>query len=163
MESIKNKLKNNYIFVIIIFLMFAMDRFSKEYVIDFFLSYKEQSYYLYPFLNLTLIWNTGMAFGLFESESNTYHFISALIVVVISFLIIWLFKSKIFIEKIALSVVIGGASGNLFDRIKFNAVPDFIDLHYRDFHWFVFNVSDIVITIGIILLLLSDILKKNEK
>ena len=104
-----------------------------------------------------------MAFGLFESESNTYHFISALIVVVIVFLIIWLCKSKIFIEKIALSVVIGGALGNLFDRIKFNAVPDFIDLHYRDFHWFVFNVSDIVITIGIILLLLSDILKKNEK
>ena len=163
MESIKNKLKNNYIFVIIILLMFAMDRFSKEYVIDFFLSYKEQSYYLYSFLNLTLIWNTGMAFGLFESESNTYHFISALIVVVIVFLIIWLFKSKIFIEKIALSVVIGGALGNLFDRIKFNAVPDFIDLHYRDFHWFVFNVSDIVITIGIILLLLSDVLKKNEK
>ena len=163
MESIKNKLKNNYIFVIIILLMFAMDRFSKEYVIDFFLSYKEQSYYLYPFLNLTLIWNTGMAFGLFESESNTYHFISALITVVIGFLIIWLCKSKIFIEKIALSVVIGGALGNLFDRIKFNAVPDFIDLHYRDFHWFVFNVSDIVITIGIILLLLSDILKKNEK
>ena len=163
MESIKNKLKNNYIFVIIILLMFAMDRFSKEYIIDFFLSYKEQSYYLYPFLNLTLIWNTGMAFGLFESESNTYHFISALIVVVIGFLIIWLCKSKIFIEKIALSVVIGGALGNLFDRIKFNAVPDFIYLHYRDFHWFVFNVSDIVITIGIILLLLSDILKKNEK
>ena len=163
MESIKNKLKNNYIFVIIILFMFAMDRFSKEYVIDFFLSYKEQSYYLYSFLNLTLIWNTGMAFGLFESESNTYHFISALIFVVIGFLIIWLCKSKIFIEKIALSVVIGGALGNLFDRIKFNAVPDFIDLHYRDFHWFVFNVSDIVITIGIILLLLSDILKKNEK
>ena len=81
----------------------------------------------------------------------------------IGLLIIWLFKSKIFIEKIALSVVIGGALGNLFDRIKFNAVPDFIDLHYRDFHWFVFNVSDIVITIGIILLLLSDIFKKNEK
>jgi len=162
-ESIKNKLKNNYIFVIIILLMFAMDRFTKEYVIDFFLSYKEQSYYLYPFLNLTLIWNTGMAFGLFESESNTYHFISVLIVFVIGFLIIWLLKSKIFIEKIALSVVIGGALGNLFDRIKYNAVPDFIDLHYLDFHWFVFNVSDIVITIGIILLLINDILNKNEK
>ena len=143
--------------------MFAMDRFSKEYVINFFLSYKEQSYYLYPFLNLTLIWNTGMAFGLFESESSTYHFISALIVVVIGFLIIWLFKSRILLEKSALSLVIGGALGNLFDRIKFNAVPDFIDLHYQDFHWFVFNVSDIVITIGIILLLLSDVIKKNEK
>jgi len=162
-ESIKNKVKNNYIFVVIILLTFAIDRFSKEYIIDFFLNYKEQSFYLYPFLNLTLIWNTGMAFGLFESESNTYHFISALIVIVIGFLIIWFFKSVNLLEKSALSLVIGGALGNLFDRIKFNAVPDFIDLHYRDFHWFVFNVSDIVITIGIILLLLSDILKKNEK
>jgi len=162
-ESIKDKLKNNYIFVIIIFSMFAIDRFSKEYVIDFFLSYQEQSYYLYPFFNLTLIWNTGIAFGLFESDSNTYHFISVLIVMIIGILIIWLFKSKIFIEKIALSLVTGGALGNLLDRIKFNAVPDFIDLHYRDFHWFVFNVSDIVITIGIILLFLIDFLKKNEK
>jgi len=162
-ESIKNKVKNNYIFVVIILLTFAIDRFSKEYIIDFFLNYKEQSFYLYPFLNLTLIWNTGMAFGLFESESNTYHFISALIVIVIGFLIIWFFKSVNLLEKSALSLVIGGALGNLFDRIKFNAVPDFIDLHYQDFHWFVFNVSDIVITIGIILLLLSDALKKNEK
>jgi len=104
-----------------------------------------------------------MAFGLFESESNTYHIISAVIASVIIVLIIWLYKSTLFVEKIALSIVIGGALGNLFDRIKYNAVPDFIDMHYRDFHWFVFNVSDIVITMGIILLLLSDILKKNEK
>ena len=143
--------------------MFVLDRASKEYVIKFFLSYQEPSYYLFPFLNLTLVWNSGMAFGLFESESNTYHVISAIIASVIIILIIWLYKSILLVEKIALSIVIGGAIGNLFDRIKYNAVPDFIDMHYRDFHWFVFNVSDVVITIGIILLLLSDILKKNEK
>ena len=143
--------------------MFVLDRASKEYVIKFFLSYREPSYYLFPFLNLTLVWNSGMAFGLFESESNTYHIISAVIASVIIILIIWLYKSTLLVEKIALSIVIGGALGNLFDRIKYNAVPDFIDMHYRDFHWFVFNISDIVITIGIILLLLSDILKKNEK
>jgi len=143
--------------------MFVLDRASKEHVIKFFLSYQEPSYYLFSFLNLTLVWNSGMAFGLFESESNTYHIISAIIASVIIILIIWLYKSTLLVEKIALSIVIGGAIGNLFDRIKYNAVPDFIDMHYRDFHWFVFNVSDIVITIGIILLLLSDILKKNEK
>ena len=143
--------------------MFVLDRASKEYVIKFFLSYQEPSYYLFPFLNLTLVWNSGMAFGLFESESNTYHVISAIIASVVIILITWLYKSTFLVEKIALSIVIGGALGNLFDRIKYNAVPDFIDMHYRDFHWFVFNVSDIVITIGIILLLLSDILKKNEK
>jgi signal peptidase II len=162
-ELIKNKLKKNYIYILIIILMFVLDRASKEYVIKFFLSYQEPSYYLFPFLNLTLVWNSGMAFGLFESESNTYHIISAVIASVIIILIIWLYKSILLVEKIALSIVIGGAIGNLFDRIKYNAVPDFIDMHYRDFHWFVFNVSDIVITIGIILLLLSDILKKNEK
>ena len=79
------------------------------------------------------------------------------------FLLFGFIKSTLFVEKIALSIVIGGALGNLFDRIKYNAVPDFIDMHYRDFHWFVFNVSDIVITIGIILLLITDIFKKNEK
>ena len=163
MELIKNKLKKNYIYILIIILMFVLDRASKEYVIKFFLSYQEPSYYLFPFLNLTLVWNSGMAFGLFESESNTYHIISAVIASVIIILIIWLYKSTLLVEKIALSIVIGGALGNLFDRIKYNAVPDFIDMHYRDFHLFVFNVSDIVITIGIILLLLSDILKKNEE
>ena len=85
-----------------------------------------------------------------------------MILIVIFFLGFWLYRSEIKIEKIALSVVIGGALGNWYDRIRFNAVPDFIDFHYLDFHWFIFNVSDIVITIGIILLLLSELLKKNE-
>lgn len=142
--------------------MFSLDRISKEYIIEFFLSYDEQSYYLYPFLNLTLVWNTGIAFGLFQSESIFYHLISIMILIVIFFLGFWLYRSEIKIEKIALSVVIGGALGNWYDRIRFNAVPDFIDFHYLDFHWFIFNVSDIVITIGIILLLLSELLKKNE-
>ena len=155
-------IKKNLIFFLIIILMFSLDRISKEYIIEFFLSYDEQSYYLYPFLNLTLVWNTGIAFGLFQSESIFYHLISIMILIVIFFLGFWLYRSEIKIEKIALSVVIGGALGNWYDRIRFNAVPDFIDFHYLDFHWFIFNVSDIVITIGIILLLLSELLKKNE-
>ena len=155
-------IKKNLIFFLIIILMFSLDRISKEYIIEFFLSYREQSYYLYPFLNLTLVWNNGIAFGLFQSESIFYHLISVMILLVILFLGFWLYRSDIKIEKIALSVVIGGALGNWYDRIRFNAVPDFIDLHYLDFHWFIFNVSDIVITVGIILLLLSELLKKNE-
>ena len=155
-------IKKNLIFFLIIILMFSLDRISKEYIIEFFLSYREQSYYLYPFLNLTLVWNNGIAFGLFQSESIFYHLISVMILLVILFLGFWLYRSDIKIEKIALSVVIGGALGNWYDRIRFNAVPDFIDFHYLDFHWFIFNVSDIVITVGIILLLLSELLKKNE-
>ena len=120
--------------------MFALDRVSKLYVMNFFLSYSEQSYYLFPFLNLTLIWNTGMAFGLFSSESYIYQIISIIIFFVITCLIIWLYRSNSIFEKTSLSLIIGGAFGNLFDRIKYNAVPDFIDMHYNDFHWFVFNV-----------------------
>ena len=142
--------------------MFALDRVSKLYVMNFFLSYSEQSYYLFPFLNLNLIWNTGMAFGLFSSESYIYQIISIIIFFVITCLIIWLYRSNSILEKTSLSLIIGGAFGNLFDRIKYNAVPDFIDMHYNNFHWFVFNVSDIIITIGILMLLLTDLFKKNE-
>jgi len=161
-ELIKNKFKKNYIYIIIVLLMFALDRVSKLYVMNFFLSYSEQSYYLFPFLNLTLIWNTGMAFGLFSSESYVYQIISIIIFFVITCLVIWLYRSNSILEKTSLSLIIGGAFGNLFDRIKYNAVPDFIDMHYNDFHWFVFNVSDIIITIGILMLLLTDLFKKNE-
>ena len=142
--------------------MFALDRVSKLYVMNFFLSYSEQSYYLFPFLNLILICNTGMAFCLFSSESYIYQIISIIIFFVITCLIIWLYRSNSILEKTSLSLIIGGAFGNLFDRIKYNAVPDFIDMHYNNFHWFVFNVSDIIITIGILMLLLTDLFKKNE-
>jgi len=142
--------------------MFALDRVSKLYVMNFFLSYSGQSYYLFPFLNLNLIWNTGMAFGLFSSESYIYQIISIIIFFVITCLVIWLYRSNSILEKTSLSLIIGGAFGNLFDRIKYNAVPDFIDMHYNNFHWFVFNVSDIIITIGILMLLLTDLFKKNE-
>lgn len=162
MELIKNKFKKNYIYIIIVLLMFALDRVSKLYVMNFFLSYSEQSYYLFPFLNLNLIWNTGMAFGLFSSESYIYQIISIIIFFVITCLVIWLYRSNSILEKTSLSLIIGGAFGNLFDRIKYNAVPDFIDMHYNNFHWFVFNVSDIIITIGILMLLLTDLFKKNE-
>ena len=105
-----------------------------------------------------------MAFGILESDGYIYHFFSFLIFSVISFLIIWLLKSENSLERTSIALVIGGAFGNLFDRIIYKAVPDFIDLHYLDFHWFVFNVSDIIITTGILLLILNDLFsKKNEK
>ena len=105
-----------------------------------------------------------MAFGILESDSYIYHIFSFIIFLVIGFLIIWLLKSESSLERTSIALVIGGAFGNLFDRIVYNAVPDFVDLHYLDFHWFVFNVSDIIITTGILLLILNDLFsKKNEK
>ena len=143
--------------------MFALDRVSKLYVMNFFLSYSEQSYYLFPFLNLTLIWNTGMAFGLFSSESYIYQIISIIIFFVITCLVIWLYRSNSILEKTSLSLIIGGAFGNLFDRIVYSSVPDFIDLNYNGFHWFIFNVADIFITLGVICLILDEILFKKYR
>lgn len=164
MESIKQGIKKNWVFFIIVIIAFLADRFTKSYVIDFFLGYKSDSYYFNSFLNFVLLWNSGMAFGILESDSYIYHILSFLIFLVIGFLIIWFFKSENSLEKSSLALVIGGAFGNLFDRIIYNAVPDFVDLHYLDFHWFVFNVSDIIITAGILLLILNDLFsKKNEK
>jgi signal peptidase II len=161
-ESIRQGIKNNWIFFIIIVIGFLVDRLTKSYVIDFFLSYKLDSYYFNSFLNFVLIWNTGMAFGILESDSYIYHIFSFLIFLVIGFLIIWLLKSENSLERTSIALVIGGAFGNLFDRIVYKAVPDFIDFHYLDFHWFVFNVSDIIITIGILLLILNDLFSKND-
>ena len=164
MESVKQEIKRNWVFFVIIIIAFLADRLTKSYVIDFFLSYKLNSYYFNSFLNFILIWNSGMAFGILESDGYIYHFFSFLIFSVISFLIIWLLKSENSLERTSIALVIGGAFGNLFDRIIYKAVPDFIDLHYLDFHWFVFNVSDIIITTGILLLILNDLFsKKNEK
>lgn len=164
MELIKQVIKKNWIFFIVIIIAFSADRITKSWVINFFLSYTSDTYYFNSFLNFVLLWNTGMAFGILESENYIYHIFSFLIFLVVGFLVIWFFKSEHRLEKTSIALIIGGALGNLFDRIVYNAVPDFIDFHYLDFHWFVFNVSDIIITIGILLLITSDLFsKKNEK
>lgn len=162
MESLKQKLKKNWFFFIISIVIFFLDRVSKIYIIDFFLDQKIDTFYINPYLNFVLIWNTGMAFGVLQSDSIFYHFLSTFIFCILIFLFIWLVSSISKFEKISISLILGGAIGNLYDRIVFNAVPDFIDLHYLDYHWFVFNVSDIIITVGVILLLLKDIFSKKN-
>lgn len=146
---------------------FVIDRLSKLFFINFFLENNFQSYYVNKFLNFDLIWNRGVAFGFFASDNFFYHIISFLIFLIILLIIYLAFKTVKQNEIIAFSIIAGGAGGNFFDRIYYSSVPDFIDLHYKDFHWFTFNVSDICITIGVILLLIFDIISlktgKNEK
>ena len=121
-------------------------------------------YSVNDFLNFDLVWNTGIGFGLFSVEANiTYHLISLLIFIVIIFLFYLIIKAK-FTEKILFSMIVGGAIGNLYDRLVYFAVPDFIDFHINQFHWFTFNIADIFISIGIISIIIKDLLlSKNEK
>tara|TARA_B100000886_G_scaffold130030_1_gene87661 strand:+ start:93 stop:584 length:492 start_codon:yes stop_codon:yes gene_type:complete len=156
----KNKIlqKENFYFTTIILATFFLDRFTKNIIIS---DFSESSYYVNDFLNFDLIWNTGIGFGLLSFNSNLYYnLITFLILVVIIFLVIISLKSDNY-DKIIFSIIIGGALGNFYDRIIFKAVPDFIDLHYKSFHWFTFNIADIFITVGLVLVLLSR--KKNNE
>ena len=148
--------------IIIILAIFFFDRVTKIYLLNLQEDGTDIDFHITSFLNFYLIWNTGIGFGLASMEANIYyHVLTAIIVIINIGLIFFLIKSKsIYVYLIAL--IIGGSLGNLFDRIYYYAVPDFIDLHFGNFHWFIFNVADIFITIGIIGLILVELLKKEK-
>lgn len=154
-----------YINLIIIISIFILDRVTKLYVIYLDKINSGSEIYLSKYLNIYLIWNEGIAFGLFSfDEKNLYNYLTIFILIIVVFILFWIIKSK-GIQKYALSMISGGALGNLFDRILYRAVPDFIDLHINNFHWFIFNIADIFITIGVFLMILSEFTVKdrNEK
>ena len=148
--------------IIIILIIFFFDRLTKLYLINLQASGTDIDFYIFPFLNFYLIWNTGIGFGLASMETNIYYHILTTIIVFVNLgLIYFLLKSK-GIYVYLLATIIGGSLGNLFDRIYYYAVPDFIDLHLSNYHWFIFNVADIFITVGIIGLISVELLKKEK-
>ena len=148
--------------IIIILTLFFIDRLSKMYLINLQSTGTDIDFYIFPFLNFYLVWNTGIGFGLAAMESNIYyHILTSIIAIVNVGLIFFLIKSK-GIYAYSIVLIIGGSLGNLFDRIYYYAVPDFIDLHFGNFHWFIFNVADIFITVGIISLVFVELSKKEK-
>jgi len=148
--------------IIIILSIFFFDRVTKIYLLNFQEEGTDIDFYIYSFLNFYLVWNTGIGFGLASIETNIYYHVLTIIILIINIaLIFFLIKSKgIYANFIA--VIIGGSLGNLFDRMYYYAVPDFIDLHLGNYHWFIFNIADIFITVGIIGLILVELLKKEK-
>ena len=147
---------------LIILIIFSLDRFSKIYVINL-VQFNGGQIFLTDFLNLTLNWNTGIAFGLLSfNASLIYHLVSALILLIIIYLIYLMVISEKF-GKIMISFIIGGAIGNFYDRVNYFAVPDFIDLHTKNFHWFTFNVADIFISAGITMILIKEFTTYKKK
>ena len=160
--EVKKLNKNFYLNSSIVILIFLIDRISKLYVIHKDKLNFNSEIYSSKFLNIHLIWNEGIAFGLFSfNEDYLYNFITFLIFVVIIF-IIFMIRQSDPVRKYALLLVLGGALGNFFDRLIYKAVPDFIDFHVGNFHWFIFNVSDIFITMGVIVMILLE-LTTNKK
>ena len=159
LKEISNKIitKNNFYCLVIILIIFLLDRYSKIKIIQ---NFSDGIVYINEVLNFNLTWNTGIGFGLLSSGSAFfYNLISGFIAAVIILLIIVGINSDK-IDKITFSLIIGGAFGNFYDRIVFNAVPDFIDFHLENFHWFTFNVADIFITLGVLGYLVKGFQKK---
>ena len=148
--------------IIIVLSIFFLDRATKVYLINLETTGIDVDFYIFSFLNFYLVWNTGIGFGLASLETNIfYHMLTVIITIINLALIFFLLKAK-GIYTYLLALIIGGSLGNLFDRIYFYAVPDFIDFHVGNFHWFIFNVADIFITVGIIGFIFKELLKKEK-
>ncbi len=150
------KLNKLLIGFIILVACFALDRFSKIYILNILNSEGNVDFYINQFLNIYLVWNTGIGFGLFSSEDTLFYNIFTAIIIIINIVILYFAYIETKIKSFFLMIILGGSLGNLFDRVYYRAVPDFIDLNYAGYHWFVFNLADIFITIGIIFLIFSE-------
>ena len=148
----------NFFFVLIVF---GIDRVSKFLVIKFAGINNQLNINVTQFLDINLIWNEGIAFGLFSFDQNIYYNLLTIFIFIIILVIIYLmFKSHGW-EKFGYLLIVGGSLGNIFDRVYYSAVPDFIDIYFNNFHWFIFNVADIFITMGVIILISLEVFKKK--
>jgi signal peptidase II len=158
-----NMLKKNIFYFFFILSIIILDRISKLWIISIFNSENNLEIKISSFINLNLIWNKGIAFGLFSyGEKFEYNLLTGLIIMIIAIVFWMIIKTKGF-EKYGFLMILGGALGNIFDRLYYSAVPDFIDIYYKNFHWFVFNVADIFITLGVLMLIINEITIKNHK
>ena len=160
--QIKKLIKDNSIIIGFLLTIFLLDRVSKLYVIHIHKIYNNSEIFFSKFLNIHLIWNEGIAFGLFSFNEDLFYNIITFVIAIICLVIIFEIK-KIGVSKIFLSNGFRGAFGNLFDRLIYNAVPDFIDFHVGNFHWFIFNVADVFISLGIIFLIYNELFVIKKK
>lgn len=160
MKNIKNSLikKEIIICLTLIIIIYYFDRFTKNIIIN---NYNKNQIFINDYLNFDLIWNTGIGFGFFSTTSTTLYYLITILIGIVILGLLYLILISENIDKIIYSIIIGGALGNFHDRLLFQAVPDFIDIHYNSFHWFTFNVADIFITIGIIAFALRGFFVKN--
>ena len=148
--------------IIIISFIFFLDRITKIYLLNLQENGTDIDFYINSFLNFYLVWNSGIGFGLVSMEADIYYHILTVIIALVNVALIYLLLKSKGLYAYLLSLIIGGSLGNLFDRVYYHAVPDFIDFHFANYHWFIFNIADIFITLGIIGLLLVELTKKEK-
>ena len=160
---LKNLDKSFLIKLSLIFIIFLSDRISKIYVIYLDNKLLGSEIFSSNFLNINLIWNEGIAFGFFSFNDKIFYNILTIIIIIIILIIFFMIIKSVGLKKYSLLMILGGALGNVFDRLYYKAVPDFIDFHIGNFHWFIFNVADIFITIGILFMVIIELFNKNQK
>ncbi len=160
---VKNFNKSLLINLSLTLLIFLIDRISKIYVINLDKNFSGSEIFSSKFLNIYLIWNEGIAFGLFSSNENNIYNILTLLIIFVIMIIFYMITQSRGLQKYSLLMILGGALGNVFDRLFYKSVPDFIDFHINEFHWFIFNVADIFITIGVICMILTELIASNKK
>ena len=161
--KINNLGKKFYINLYLVILIFLIDRISKIYVINLDKQFLGSEIFSSKFLNIILVWNEGIAFGLFSFDENYLYNILTLIILLIIIIIFFMIRGNKGIKKYSLLMILGGALGNFYDRIFYRAVPDFIDFHISNFHWFIFNFADIFITIGVIFMIIFEFIGNNDE
>ncbi len=159
--SLKIVNKNFYINFMIIFSIFVLDRITKFYVLNDPVLSSGTNVALAPFININLTWNEGIAFGLLSFENMFYYNILTILIISIVLIILWFSYKSHGLERFCFLIIAGGASGNLFDRIFYSSVPDFIDISINNYHWFIFNIADIFISVGVIILIILECFKKK--
>ncbi len=157
-------LKNKYFFIDLTFILiiFFLDRISKIYIIEFAKNNFDNKVFNSKYLDLNLIWNEGIAFGLFSFNDDLFYNILTVLIVIISMIVLILSFRTRGLKKYAFLSIFAGSLGNLYDRFFYSAVPDFIDFHINDFHWFIFNVADIFITIGVLIMIMTEFFVKDK-
>ena len=158
-ETKKNIItKNNLYCLIVVSIIFFFDRYTKIFILN---NFTENTYYLNDYINLNLVWNIGIGFGFFSTDSTIFYNLMTLLITIVIIALFYVLVKSENPDKFAYALILGGAIGNLYDRLVFQAVPDFIDLHYNNFHWFTFNVADIFITAGILIILMTGFIIKK--
>ncbi len=152
-----------FFYLIIVIFIFLFDRISKIYILNVAETYGEVNIIVNSYINLILVWNSGIGFGLLSSDNLLIYNLITTLIILINLIIIYLIYSSNDIRVYLYLIILGGSIGNLFDRLYYSAVPDFIDLNYNGYHWFIFNVADIFISIGIIFLILIELIDYNTK
>ena len=158
----KNKKKVFFINFIFVLFIFGLDRISKIYVVEQFKKNFINNIYESKFLNIHLIWNEGIAFGLLSLDDKNFYNILTIIIIFVSCIVLYIGLKTNGIKRYALLGIFAGSLGNLFDRIFYKAVPDFIDFHIGEFHWFIFNIADIFITLGVLIMILTEFFGNNK-